>query len=90
MFFDVRDYYGQNEIIVQTDVPDSNYRVDVTNPFSEKYSDRSLPAFALPATSQAALNEQSIGMQVLNTYDPGKLSHFAVPAHTPSKLLPWL
>lgn len=80
MFFDVRDYYGQNEIIVQTDVPDSNYRVDVINPFSEKYSDNPLPGFDLPATSQAALNDQSISMQVLNTYDPGKLSRFAVPA----------
>lgn len=80
MFFDVRDYYGQNEIIVQSDVADSNYRVEVINPFSEKYSDQALPGFILPATSQAALNEQSIGMQVLNTYDPGKLSRFAVPA----------
>jgi hypothetical protein len=78
--FDVRDYYGQNEIIVQTDAPDSNYRVDVLNPFSEKYNDQQLPAFVLPAASQYSLNEQSIGMQVLNTYDPGKLSHFAVPA----------
>ncbi len=79
IYFDVRDYYGQNEIIVQTDAPDSNYRVNVLNPFSEKYSNRLLPAFALPAAAQYALNEQSISMQVLNTYDPGKLSHFAVP-----------
>jgi hypothetical protein len=80
IYFDVRDYYGQNEIIVQTDAPDSNYRLDVLNPFSEKYSDQQLPAFVLPAASQYALNEQSIGMQVHNTYDPGKLSRFAIPA----------
>jgi hypothetical protein len=80
LYFDVRDYYGQNEIIVQTDAPDSNYRVDVLNPFAEKYSDWRLPAFALPAVAQQSLNEQSIGMQVLNTYDAGKLSRFAVPA----------
>jgi hypothetical protein len=78
--FDVRDYYGQNEIIVQTDAPDSNYRVDVLNPFSEKYNDRPLPAFVLPKVSQQALNEQSIGMQVLNTYDASQLSRFAIPA----------
>jgi hypothetical protein len=75
----VRDYYGQNEIIVQTDIPDSNYRVDVLNPFSEKYSDAPLPAFTLPAVAQNSLNEQSIGMQVLNTYVVDKLSHFAIP-----------
>lgn len=79
IYFDVRDYYGQNEIIVQTAAPDSNYRVNVLNPFSEKYSNRLLPPFALPAASQNALNDHSISMQVLNTYDPGKLSHFAVP-----------
>lgn len=79
-YFDVRDYYGQNEIIVQTDGPDSNYRVDILNPFSEKYSDQALAAFSLPATSQYTLNEQSIGMQVLNTYEQGKLSRFAIPA----------
>lgn len=79
-YFDVRDYYGQNEIIVQTEGPDSNYRVDILNPFSEKYSDKTLPAFSLPATSQYTLNEQSIGMQVLNSYEQGNLSRFAVPA----------
>lgn len=79
-YFDVRDYYGQNEIIVQTDGPDSNYRVDILNPFSEKYNEQTLPGFSLPAASQYTLNEQSIGMQVLNTYEQGRLSRFAVPA----------
>jgi hypothetical protein len=78
--FDVRDYYGQNEIIIQTDNPDSNAHVEVLNPFSEKYSDAPLPAFSLPVVAQISLNEQSIGMQVLNTYEAGKLSQFAVPA----------
>ncbi|THU41493.1 hypothetical protein FAM09_05130 [Niastella caeni] len=79
LYFDVRDYYGQNEIIVQTDAPDSNYRVDVLNPFSEKYTNQPLPTFVLPPAAQATLNEQSISMQVLNTYDAGKLSRFHVP-----------
>jgi hypothetical protein len=79
IYFDVRDYYGQNEIIVQTDAPDSNYRIDVVNPFSEKYYNRPLPAFGLPKNAQHTLNEQSIGMQVLNTYDAAKLGRFAIP-----------
>ena len=79
-YFDVRDYYGQNEIIVQTDGPDSNYRVDILNPFSEKYNNQALPAFSLPSASQYTLNEHSIGMQVHNTYEQEKLSRFAVPA----------
>lgn len=79
-YFDVRDYYGQNEIVIQTDVADSNYRLDVLNPFSEKYSTTPLPAFALPAAIQQALNEHSLNMQVLNIYDAPKLSQFEVPA----------
>jgi hypothetical protein len=79
VYFDVRDYYGQNEIIIQTDNLDSNTHVEVLNPFSEKYSDVSLPSFSLPAATQSALNEQSIGMQVLNTYEAGKLNQFALP-----------
>jgi hypothetical protein len=78
-YFDVRDYYGQNEIIIQTDAVDSSYRVDVLNPFSEKYSELPLPPFSLPAAKQNTLNEQSIGMQVVNTYDANKISRFAVP-----------
>ncbi|OQP50845.1 hypothetical protein A4H97_03190 [Niastella yeongjuensis] len=79
IFFDVRDYYGQNEIIIQTDNTDSNAHVDVMNPFSEKYSDALLPPFSLPVVAQNSLNEQSVGMQVLNTYKADKLSQFAVP-----------
>jgi hypothetical protein len=78
--FDVRDYYGQNEIIIQTNAPDSNYRVDVLNPFSEKYTNHPLPAFVLQPATQAELSEHNISMQVLNTYEAGKLSQFAIPA----------
>jgi len=80
VYFDVRDYYGQNEIIVQTNAPDSNYRLDVLNPFSERYSTAPLPSFELPAAAQEALNRHNISMQVLNTYDANKLSRFEIPA----------
>ncbi|WP_207622346.1 hypothetical protein [Niastella koreensis] len=79
VYFDVRDYYGQNEIVIQTDNLDTTAHVEVLNPFSEKYSDVSLPAFSLATATQNALNEQSIGMQVLNTYEAGQLSRFTIP-----------
>ncbi|MBO9200175.1 MULTISPECIES: hypothetical protein [Niastella] len=80
IYFDVRDYYGQNEIIIQTDNPDSNYHLEVLNPFSEKYNEAILPAFSLSDVAQQSLNEQSIGMQVLNTYEANKISQFTLPA----------
>lgn len=79
VYFDVRNYYGPNEIIVQTDAPDSTWRLDVLSPFSEKYSTTPPQAFALPEAAQAMLNEHHIGMQVVNTYDAGKLSKFNIP-----------
>jgi hypothetical protein len=79
-FFDVRDYYGQNEIILQTDAALQNYRIDVQNPFSEKYSSHPLPAFALSENVRHTVNQHSIGMQVINAYDGNKLSRFAIPA----------
>jgi hypothetical protein len=79
IYFDVRDYYGQNEIIIQTDNLDSNAHVEVLNPFSEKYSEVPVSAFSLATSTKNALSEQSIGMQVLNTYDAGKLSRFNIP-----------
>jgi hypothetical protein len=78
--FDVRDYYGQNEIILQTDGTVGNYRIDVQNPFSEKYSSGVLPPFIISEKDRDAINQHSIGMQVVNAYDGTKLSRFAVPA----------
>ena len=78
--FDVRDYYGQNEVIVQAEnYADSNYHIDIANPFSEKYSGNRLPRFLLPESLKTSLTNYSIGMQVQNTYTGEKLSRFNVP-----------
>lgn len=77
--FDVRNYYGQNEIILQTDGTVSNYRIDVQNPFSETYSQHPLPKFRLWEKDRDVINEHSIGMQVINAYDAPRLSQFALP-----------
>ncbi|RYG27645.1 MAG: hypothetical protein EOO01_41040, partial [Chitinophagaceae bacterium] len=40
-YFDVRDYLGKNELVVQTEVlADSNYRIDIADPFSDRYSSK--------------------------------------------------
>jgi hypothetical protein len=81
IWFDVRDYYGQNEIILQTDAQgDSNtYRVDIVSPFSEKYSTVLPTPFVLPAATPQTLTNHSIDMQVQNSYAGEKLSRFNVP-----------
>ena len=78
--FAVRDYYGQNEVVVQAvNYTNSDYRINVLNPFSEEYSNTVLLPLQLPADRKRILTDYSIGMQVQNTYHGQKLSRFAVP-----------
>jgi hypothetical protein len=77
--FDVRDYYGQNEVILQTLTKDSGYHIDLTNPFSEKYSTRPVLPFTMAESVQRSLTDRSISMQVQNTYSSEKMSQFDAP-----------
>ncbi len=45
--FYTKDFYGPNEIVLQTGAADSIYKVELVDPFSDKISPKSLPAFEL-------------------------------------------
>ncbi|WP_315820031.1 hypothetical protein [Paraflavitalea speifideaquila] len=78
--FDVRNYYGPGEIIIQTeDQQDSSYHVDIQNPFSDKYiGHEPIPLNVSPALEQT-LTEGSINMQVQNAFYSDRLTQFAIP-----------
>lgn len=80
--FEMKDFFGAPEIIVQTNREDSAYRIDINNPFSEKYTDMPLPAFDLPREDSGLLMDRSEDVQVLNRYGGMRLKHFS--------LLPWV
>ncbi len=65
--FNMKDFYGGNEIIVQPNFADSLYRVDVSNPFSEKYNTRPLRGLVL-SQAKTALLQHSLHSQVTNAY----------------------
>jgi hypothetical protein len=65
--FNMKDFYGGNEIVVQPNAADSLYRVDISNPFSEKYNTRQLPGLDL-SQAKPALLQHSIHSQVTNAY----------------------
>jgi hypothetical protein len=79
--FDVKDYYGAGEAVVQTNTEaDSSYRVAILNPYIEKYSTRQLPPFSMSLkTVDSLLEEYSIGMQVQNIYAAEKIKQFLAP-----------
>jgi hypothetical protein len=75
--FEMRNMYGAAEVITQTNsLRDSVYRIDVLNPFSEKYTRDSLPRFYLPVNNPSTLTEQSVATQVQNIYTGNKQRQF--------------
>lgn len=79
--FDMKDFYNEGEIIVQTNTRlDSTYSIEIANPFSVKYSDRYLPPFSLLQTNAGALLNHHVSTQVQNTYLANKLKQFVYPA----------
>ena len=75
--FDVKDFYGTGEIIVQTNATkDSTYRIEVFSPFAENYSGNKLLPLALPSKVEPLLLQHSVGMQVQNVYAGDSLQKF--------------
>lgn len=80
LVFNTKDFYGPEEIVVQTNTEkDSTYRIDISSPFSEKYSKSTLPVFALTEDMQSALKARSLDMQTQNLYAGNKLKQFYNP-----------
>lgn len=75
--FEMRNMYGAAEVIAQTNsLRDSVYRIDVQNPFSEKYTNDSLARFYLPVNNPSTLTEQSVATQVQNIYTGDRQRQF--------------
>lgn len=80
LLFDIKNFYGSNEIVIQTDnQKDSNYRIDILNPFSEKFSQLPIPPFNLSEELREDLVTRSVGMQVQNAYLNDNLQKFDAP-----------
>jgi hypothetical protein len=72
-----KDFYGPNEIIVQTNqLIDSTYRIDVLTPFSDQYSKVSYPKYSFNEGMVASLKEHSLGVQVANIYSGNFLKRY--------------
>jgi hypothetical protein len=78
--FAIKNFYGGNEVIVQTNSKaDSVYRIDMVNPFSEKYSTRQPTDFLLSEKQSATLLSHSLQTQVGNAYFGDKHQSFLFP-----------
>ncbi len=78
--FYTRDFYGPNEIVLQTDAKDSIYKIEPINPFSDKISPIGLPAFELSENMKSVISDYNLSMQVQNSFIGEKLKQFDAPA----------
>jgi hypothetical protein len=78
--FDIKNFYGSNEIILQTDYTrDSSHRLDILSPFAEKYSAIPISSFNISENVQDELLSHSVGTQVQNAYLTENLQKFDSP-----------
>lgn len=78
--FDVKDFYGQDGIVIHTGTDNYPYKVDAFTPFSEQYArDYPLPNFRLTRSQLPLLMRHHIGMQVQNVYIGDSLKRFDAP-----------
>ena len=78
--FNVIDFVGGDAIILQTNqLQDSIYRIDIVNPFSEKFSSKPITAPRIAEERQGLLLSHSINTQVQNAYYNEKYRQFFAP-----------
>lgn len=76
--FELKDFYGAPEVITRTNPEDSAYRIEIDNPFAEKYTETPLSRFEFPRMDSGLLTDKSVAMQVLNRYGGERLKHFSL------------
>jgi hypothetical protein len=77
--FNVEKFYGSRELIVQTNTADSNYRIFIDNPFSEKFADASVEPINLTPSATDRIMFRSIGEQAQSVFQPEIENNFLLP-----------
>jgi hypothetical protein len=73
--FDMNDFYGSKEIVIQTRENDNlHFRPDIENPFSDKYSKFKLPGFNVPKSFLPDLADREVYIRVQNMYNDSALN----------------
>ena len=80
--FNMHNFYGSNEIVVQTNpLVDSINRIDINNPFSEKFSTKKIPPFEIDSQNGELLLKHSVEAQVMNGYHATQQQQFLFPKY---------
>ena len=77
--FYTKDFYGPNEIVLQTDAIDSGYKIELMDPFSDRASPFDRPPFELSENMKGIISDYNLSMQVQNGFVGEKLKQFDAP-----------
>lgn len=78
--FNLKNVYGANEMVLQTSHSvDSNYRIDLLNPFVEKYTEPVFPHRELSRNDSASILAHSIWTQASIAYTGSAQQQFRYP-----------
>jgi hypothetical protein len=82
VWFNMKDFFGTDGIVLQPQYQkDSNSRIDIMSPFSEKYSSERLPEYNLSPGTEKTLLSHSIATQVQNIYSGLDIQKFRGPEY---------
>jgi hypothetical protein len=85
LLFDFPHLQGSNVLVMESENRvDSNYRLDISNPFSEKFSGNPFPVFRLNQHLKDEMQFYSISTQVQNVYLLENLIKFKTPLYKDS------
>jgi hypothetical protein len=80
LIFNMKEFYGQNEVVAETNTTiDTNYRIDILTPFSERFASIALPLLDVTSAMQTTFEDQTIAMQVQNIYNGPRMKQFSEP-----------
>ena len=80
LIFNMKEFYGQNEVVAETNTTiDTNYRIDILTPFSERFASITLPRLDVTPAMQTTFEDQTIAMQVQNIYNGQRMKQFNEP-----------
>ncbi|WP_229311489.1 hypothetical protein [Larkinella rosea] len=77
--FETKDFYGPKDLVAQLNPKDSIFRIELQNPFFERFASSRLPIFDFSPALKDPLLNRSISMQAQNAYYRGNLSRYQPP-----------
>ncbi|MFD1142734.1 hypothetical protein ACFQ4C_16530 [Larkinella insperata] len=77
--FEMKEFFGPKDLVAHLNPRDSLLRLELQNPFLERYSATRLPVFDFPTTLKEPLLARSVPMQVQNAYYRENLVRYHYP-----------